>query len=165
MKKILLLAISVIAFSLTTQAQKKTGYLNTQEIMQAMPEAKKVGEDIEKYLTQLEAEFKIIMDEYESKVKKFQEDEKTLSETMKEIRVKEIRNLEQSLQAFRDGTQEKMQKKEAELVNPLIEKIKKAIDDVGKENNYDYIFSASALEYAKDSENITSLVKSKLGIK
>ena len=165
MKKILLLAVSVFAFTISSFAQKKMGYLNTQEILQSMPESKKVNEDLEKYLTQLEGELKGLYDEYQLKVKKYQDDEPKLSESMKEVRVKEIRSLEETITSFREGSQEKLQKKEAELVNPLLDKIKKAIESVGKDNGYDYIFNAAALEYAKDSENVTTLVKSKLGIK
>lgn len=165
MKKILLLAISVLAITFTTNAQKKMGYLNTSELIQTMPETKKIQEDLEKYYAQLDNEFKILVEEYQAKVKKYEDEAPKLTESMKEVKIKEIRSMEQSIQEFREGTQAKLMKKEDELSKPVMDKIKKAIEDVGKEGNYDYIFNAASLEYAKDGENITNQVKAKLGIK
>jgi outer membrane protein len=53
------------------------------------------------------------------------------------------------------------------MYKPILEKADKAIKDVAKENKYDYIFDASggAILFAKDSDNVLSLVKTKLGIK
>ncbi len=166
MKKVLLLIAAVLALGITSvSAQKKTGYLNSQELLSAMPEYKKVTDSLENYQKGLEAEFNELGGEYQKKIAEFTEKEKTLSETIKQVKIKEINDLEGKIQEFRVSSQEKLNKKEAELINPLLSKIQKAIDDVGKENNFDYIYNENALLYAKDSENITSLVKAKLGIK
>lgn len=159
------MAISVVAFTFTSNAQKKSAYISTDVIIQAMPETKKVQEDIEKYYKQLEGDFNVLVEEFQTKRKKFEDEAPKLSESMKEVKIKELTAMEQNIQEFRESTQEKLQKKQVELSTPVMEKVKKAIDDVGKEGNYDYIFNAATLEYAKDSENITNLVKAKLGIK
>ena len=130
-----------------------------------MPEYKKVNEDLEAYYKQLEADFAELSKEYQNKMKDYEDKVRTLSESMKEVKQKEIMALQQNIEDFRTSSQEKLSKKEAELVNPLLKKIQDAIDAVGKENNFDYIYNESALLYAKDSENITPLVKAKLGIK
>lgn len=182
MKKVMLLVVAALTLGFQVHAQKapaaqnaqttsaaasvkKLGYLNSQELLSAMPEYKKVNEDLEAYYKQLEADFAELGKEYQSKIKEFEEKAKTLSESMKELKQKEIIDLQKRLEEFRESSQEKLSKKEAELVNPLLKKIQDAIDAVGKENNFDYIYNESALLYAKDSENITPLVKAKLGIK
>jgi outer membrane protein len=166
MKKVLILLATVLAFGVTNvMAQKKMGYLNSQELLTAMPEYKKVNDSLESFYKKLDQEFGILANEYQAKIKKYEEESKTFSESMKEVKIKEIQSLEQRMQEFKASSSEKLQKKEAELLNPLLDKVQKAIDDVGKEQNFDYIYNEQALLYAKDSENITSLVKAKLGIK
>ncbi|OJU74560.1 MAG: hypothetical protein BGO09_02915 [Bacteroidetes bacterium 47-18] len=181
MKKVLLLVVAALTLGLQVNAQKapatqntqattgaspkKLGYLNSQELLSAMPEYKKVNEDLEAYYKQLEADFAELSKEYQNKMKDYEDKVRTLSESMKEVKQKEIMALQQNIEDFRTSSQEKLSKKEAELVNPLLKKIQDAIDAVGKENNFDYIYNESALLYAKDSENITPLVKAKLGIK
>ena len=52
------------------------------------------------------------------------------------------------------------------LMKPVLEKVNKAIIEVGKEGKYNYIFDKSldAILFSQDSEDVTSLVKKKLGL-
>ena len=54
--------------------------------------------------------------------------------------------------------------KEKELLEPILQKARKAIEDVASEGNYTYIFdkSVGSILYAKESENILEKVKKKL---
>ena len=62
--------------------------------------------------------------------------------------------------------QESLAKKENEILKPIIDKAKKAINDVAKEKGYDYILDTGLgmVLYASDSEDILPLVKKKLGL-
>jgi outer membrane protein len=53
-----------------------------------------------------------------------------------------------------------------ELTSPIIEKARKAVEDVATENSYTYVFNSTEglLLYATPSDDITDLVKAKLGI-
>ena len=57
-----------------------------------------------------------------------------------------------------------MQEKEQELLEPILSKARKAIDEVALEGEFTYIFDKSqgSLLYANESENILNLVKKKL---
>lgn len=166
MKKILFLVLATIAISFGASAQTyKTGFLNTQELIVAMPEYKKATDSLTKFRESLEADFKTLSAEYEKKIAEFQQNEKTLSETIKGIKVKEIENLQGQLQEFQTSAQVKLEEKNEAIFNPLYDKIQKAIEAVGKENNFNYIYNQATLLFAKDSENITPLIKAKLGIK
>jgi outer membrane protein len=50
-------------------------------------------------------------------------------------------------------------------MQPIMDKARKAIEAVGKENGYQYIYDAAGLLYAQDSDNVLPLVKAKLGLK
>jgi len=75
--------------------------------------------------------------------------------------------LQNRVEEFKNQSQELLSKKEQELIQPLIDKAKKAISDVAKERGYTYIFdvSAGSLLYYQDSDDIMPYVKEKLGIK
>lgn len=166
MKKIFFLVLASITISFGASAQTyKTGFLNTQELITAMPEYKNATDSLTKYRESLEADFKTLSAEYEKKIAEFQQNEKTLSETIKGIKIKEIENLQGQLQEFQTAAQVKLEEKNEAIFTPLYDKIQKAIDAVGKENNFNYIYNQSTLLFAKDSENITPLIKAKLGIK
>ena len=53
------------------------------------------------------------------------------------------------------------------MLKPIVDRAKKAIEEVGKENGYTYIFDAGvgAVLYSQDSDDIMPLVKKKLGLK
>lgn len=168
LKKFLLvmfIAIPSIAISAQTM---KFGHVNSQEILMAMPEL----ESIEKHLDDLqgvwENELLKLREEYNAKIKEYQEKQATMLESIKEVRQSEIAEMEQRIVTFNQQASQDLQKKQQELLMPVIEKIKKAIDDVGNDNSFTYIFdlaTQSILFTGKDAQDIAPLVKAKLGIK
>ncbi len=60
-----------------------------------------------------------------------------------------------------------IKKKEQELLTPLINKAREAINEVAKENGYKYIFDSSlgVILFTDDTDDILPLVKKKLNIK
>ena len=63
---------------------------------------------------------------------------------------------------FQETAQSELQKKEGELMKPLIDKIKASISKVGKSKGYQYVLDASGLLLA-DGPDITADVKKDLG--
>jgi len=167
MKKIMfLLAIGMtIGFGVSAQSAKKTGYVNTQELLANMPEARKADSLLDKYRKDLAAQYKTMTDEFQTKLAAYQKDGATMSDAVKEVKEKELQDMQNRIQDFQQGAEDKIGKKNEELLKPIFDKAKKAISDVGKDGQYDYIFEGGQLLYAKDAENIMPAVKAKLGIK
>ncbi len=60
-----------------------------------------------------------------------------------------------------------MQRKQAEVMQPIIEKAQNAIKEVAKANGFTYVYDIASgvlLYFSDDSEDILPLVKQKLGI-
>jgi outer membrane protein len=167
MKKITLLTALFGTFISASYAQNKLGYINSRELLEVMPEVKKADSSLQIYAKSFQDQLESMSKEYESKVKDFQANEKTMNEAVKEVKVKEVQQLQERMETLQQSAQEKTSKKREEMYKPILEKADKAIKDVAKENKYDYIFDASggAILFAKDSDNVLSLVKTKLGIK
>lgn len=163
MKNILLVVLTIAS---TTLFGQKLGHLNSNELLLAMPERTAVEGQIKKYAQDLETQLGAMTNEYQMKVQNFQTNEPTMTETIKQDKIKEITNLEQRINEFQQTAQQDLQSKEEELLKPLIDKAKKAIEDVAKEGNYNYIFDSGVgvLLYQKDSDDIMPLVKKKLGL-
>lgn len=164
MKKIVLLLSVGLLFALSSQAQK-LGYIKTEDLIDAMPEYKKAMSDLEIYQKTFQDQGQTMYKEYQTKVDAYQKDLPTMNDAMKETREKEIVDLQNRIQDLDSTMQTKMQAKQKDLMAPIFDKVKAAIQTVGKENNYQFIFDGGGLLYAQDADNVLPLVKTKLGLK
>jgi outer membrane protein len=80
--------------------------------------------------------------------------------------MKGVQDLEQNMVDLRSQAEQDLAGLEQKLMQPMIDRAKKAIEDVGKEESFTYIFDTSTgvLLYMS-GEDITPKVKAKLGIK
>jgi outer membrane protein len=124
---------------------------------------------LQKINKDLAASYEAMNVELNNKYQKFQEDMKNLSDLMKKTRQEEIAQMQQRIEQFKESANEEIQKQQSELMQPILEKIKKAIADVGKDNGFLYIFDigqgSNILYFSAESVDVTSLVKGKLGLK
>ena len=168
-KSLILLFAAMLAFSASAFAQKtiKLGHINSSELMQIMPGKDSAQAAFEAEVKVLEGELKAMQEELEKKYTDYQERKAQLSDLLRTTKEQELSDLQQRIQVYQQNAQKKLQEKEAELLQPIIDKAKQAISAVAKENGYTYIFdtSAGALLYQQDSDDILSLVKKKLGLK
>ena len=164
-KAYLILATLAISLGLQAQNPVKLGHLNTQELLLLMPERAEAEAKLNTLSTQLEGRLKVLSTEYQSKIQGFQAlPADTPQSTVEDMRG-EIVAMEKRITDFRTNAQNDLGSKEEELVQPMIEKLQKAIDEVGAENGFTYVFdlSAGSVVY-HNSDDITVLVKTKLGI-
>lgn len=169
MKKIVVILACTLATSSVIYAQTapKIGWIESAELLQSMPEKAKADSDLSKYQRDFQNQIELMMKDYQSKVTQYQSGEKTMTDAMKEVKGKEIQDLQQRIEAIQQTAQEKIQQKKQDVYAPILDKADKAIKAVAKEHNYDYIIdkSGGALLYGKDGDNILPLAKAKLGIK
>ena len=163
MKKITFLALLSI-LALSAIAQNKFGYIDSQELLMLMPERKTAETNVQNFAKSLEAQLGSMTAEYQQSVQEYQANEATYTDLVKQDKVAEITGLEQRIQNFQQNAQQSLQTKEQELLEPILTKARKAIEDVATEGDYTYIFDKSigSILYAKDSENVLTLVKKKL---
>ncbi len=170
MKKLLFVISFVLLAgisSLVAQTNAKLGYINSAELMQLMPGMDTVETALNAHRTSLEQTIQTMYAEYQNKAQDYQNNYNTMSQIIRQTKEKEIQDLQTRIQQFQQTADQDLQRKRAELFNPLIERAQKAISDVAKENSYTYIFDAStgSLAYFDGGDNIIELVKTKLGIK
>ena len=167
MKRIVLIVACGLLMGNIALAQTKFGHINSAELLKSMPEVTKAETDIQAYAKTFQDQLQAMGKEYEKKVQEFQAGEKTMTDAMKEVKVKEIKDLEARIESTNQSAQEKVEKKRQELLQPIIDKADKAIKAVAAEKTYNYIFDTStgSLLHAKTADDIMPLVKAKLAIK
>ena len=165
MKKILILSILCL-FAVNSYSQNKLGYIDSQELLLLMPERKTAEEEVQTFAKSLESQLQAMTAEYQQSVQEYQSNESTYTDLVKQDKVTEITGLEQRIQSFQQNAQQALQAKEQELLEPILQKARTAIEDVASEGNYTYIFdkSVGSILFAKESENILQLVKKKLNL-
>lgn len=168
-KSLILLFAAMLAFSASAFAQKtvKLGHINSSDLMQIMPGKDSAQAAFEAEVKILDGELKAMQEELEKKLNDYQERKSQMTELIRSTKEQELNDLNQRIQVYQQNAQKKLQEKEAELLQPIIDRAKQAISDVAKENGYTYIFdtSAGAVLYQQDSDDILNLVKKKLGLK
>ena len=166
--KITLVTFTFVCFGFAganAQQSHKLGYIDFQELMQQMPEYKKANSDMEAYGKKLEDELKTMSAEYDKKLEAYQKLGDKMEGSIKETKEKELRDIQARIQGFQQSAQQDVRKKEEELLKPIIEKAKRVIGEVAKENNYYYVYDSSPgspLLYKPESEDLMSIVKKKL---
>ena len=169
MKKFVIIAFVAVTglFSVNAMAQSKVAHINAQALIAAMPEAKKAETDLQTYAQSLEGDGKALVDEYTKKMKEFDEKAATMTDNVKEIKTREIQDAQKRIQDYRDAAEQKVQNKQQELLKPIYDKARKAIEDVAKEKGYGYVIDSSAgiLLVSPAADDILAAVKGKLGIK
>jgi len=163
MKKIYLLSLTLL-ISISSFSQNKFGYIDSQELLLLMPERKTAEEEVQTFAKSLESQLQAMTAEYQQSVQEYQANEATYTDLVKQDKVTEITGLEQRIQSFQQNAQQALQSKEQELLEPILQKARKAIEDVASEGDYTYIFdkSVGSILYVKESENILDKVKKKL---
>ncbi len=127
--------------------------------MPAMLDAQK---QLEKLSGTYDAEYKTMVEEFQSKVKKYESEATTVSDKVNEERSKEVQEMQKRIVDYRDNAQKELQKKEQDLTKPLIEKVRASIQKVGKAKGYQYVFNGNDL-LLSDGPDITADVKKDLG--
>ena len=168
MKKIILCAICAICGFTTANAQAKFGHVNTQEIMQAMPEFTKAKAEIEALQKQYEADLKGMQDELQKKAEAFEKEQATLPENIKQRRETELQEMYQKIQQSYQDNQQALAKAQQDKMQAITTKVLDAIKAVGEAGGYVYIMdTASGIPFISTtlSKDVTPEVKAKLGLR
>ncbi len=152
--------------NLNVAAQSKIGHINSNDLLEIMPERTKAAADVEAFAKQLEMQLKNMSAEYETKLREYQSQQALMTEPVRQTKVQEITDLESRIQQFQLTAQESLQKKESEILKPLIDKARNAINTVAKEKGYDYILDTGlgVVLFFDTGDDILPLVKKKLGL-
>ena len=174
MKKIIALAISLVTLcSANFVSAQKFGHIDSEAIIQALPDTKAAQATLENESKKFQAQYQAMGQEYQAKVQAFQENENLApqavekwSEAIKADKAQEIMQLEERIQKFSDNAQVSIQNKQKELYAPIMDKIDNAVKKVATTGGYIYVFDKNGVLFINTelSTDLTNAVKKELGI-
>jgi outer membrane protein len=161
------LIIALCGFMNTGFSQAaKFGYIDSNELLEMMPAKDSIQQALQDYGKMLETQLQTMYAEYQTKVQDYQANQSTMSDIIRQTKEKELADLETRIQTFQQQADTDLQEKQVELLQPLLDKAKSAINAVAKEGGYTYIFDigTGAFLYYETGDNIMPKVKAKLGL-
>jgi len=169
MQKFKSLFIALLLFVGTTgmiTAQSNVAHIDTQALIEAMPEMKASQSQLEKLQKTYDTEIKALMKEVETKAQQYgnEQDSKTEEENIK--RVQEIQGMQNNIAAYREQALKDLQQKEIDLFQPILEKARDAIQKVGRAQGFQYVIDSSSGNgvLLAEGKDLLADVKKELGI-
>lgn len=162
--KLIAFAGFIMLTTLASAQQGKIAYVNSQDLLEAMPEAKVAQTQLAAMAGQLDSIYKKYINEYQMLIQKIQNP--LITEIEKDAIGQDLSYLEQRIQQYEQDSQTKLDAKKAELFQPIIDKATAVVKEVAKEAGYAYVIdnSLGVLIMAPDGDNILPLVKKKMNI-
>ena len=143
--KTLLLATLMTALPMTlTYAQSKIAHIDTQKLISEMPEViaaqKQIKAVEETYTKEIENTYK----EFQTKAQSYSADAANQTDVTNQARQTELESMQQNIQKYRETAAQDLQKKQGEMMRPLYEKARAAIEKIASAQGFDYVLDASA---------------------
>jgi outer membrane protein len=117
--------------------------------------------------TKLQEQLQVMQQDLQNKYNDYMTQRDSLPDLIRATKEKEIQDYEQRMQQYSQMAQQTIGQKEQQLLQPIITKVQKAIDEVGQDQGLIYIFdiSSQVVVYHSDkSIDCAPLVKAKLGV-
>lgn len=168
MKKGLIIALAMIFGALQLNAQK-VGYIDTEKILKVIPEYKSAQTQLESLSEQYQSKIESEYSKIEVMYNNYQKQKATMSPQARAQRENEIIEREQTvkqLQMSYFGQDGLMQKKSAELLDPIKDKVNAAIEKVASSGGYMILFDVAAMQgvaYKNVNDDLSPLVIKALG--
>lgn len=164
-KKILLIAALVAPIFVSAQ---KIAVVNSKAIFESMPEKVAAENQLNSLLAKYNEENSKLEREFNQKYSEYQSLDATTPKSIKARRVQEIQENQQKIADYQQMVDQDMKLKQAELLDPIKNKIQSVIDSIGVESGYSLILDVSVTPVAfkgADTKDITEDVKTRLGLK
>ena len=169
-KKLLLIIIMALPCSGLIAQTPKFGHIDLNAVFMVMPEYSAIQKTLDEETSKLESQFTVMREELTKLENDFAQNAANMTPQQQEQKRTEYVEMTQKVQAFLENAQQTLQQRQAELQQPVLDKLNKTIDDIGVEQGFLYIFQVNlaeisfALYYSSQSVDVTPFVKQKLGI-
>ena len=165
--KSIIITLSIVLTALTASAQK-FGHFDSQAFIQTMPDFKDAQNTLDQKASTFETQMAALNEEFQKEYQAFQSKSATMTEKELEEKQQELQEMYQKVQSFSQTARESLQQDQQTLMKPIMMRVQRAVQEVGAEGGFLYIFESKAgltlFVSPVQSEDITPLVKKKLGI-
>lgn len=156
----------------SSQKSLRIGYTNLEVVLSYLPEAQQVEQQLRTYERKVIEQLNIKQSYLQTKVEEYTELKQAgkLTAAQEEERRKEIMKLDEEIKRFQEESEQNYLKKKAELLQPIIDKLQKALDELAVAEGYDYILNNSNstgvafILHGPKEHDVTEKLLKKLGV-
>ena len=165
MKHIILFSCLLVGLSFGANAQK-FGHLDVQSLIMNMSVQANIEATLQNAALEYEAQIQSMQADLQAKDTEYQTKSTTWPEVIRAQKEKDMQSIYQGLQEFAQTAQAELGQMEQDLFSPLVISVQGAINTVGEEHQFTYIFDSStgATVYTGGGTDVTDLVRTKLGL-
>ena len=159
---VVFIAMATMSFG---QNALKIGHLNVNEVIEALPERDSAAAVLEKETNEYKAVFEEMQVVHNNLVEAYQTNLTTYSDLMRKTKEAELIDKQKRIADFEEMATSTLQQRNQQLLQPIYDKVMKAIGAVANEQSFTYILDVSrggVVFMAKDSNDVTQLVLTKL---
>lgn len=172
MNKIKLVAVAALFFLTAASANaqaggQKSGYISLDQVVYLMPEVGKIDTLLQHYQSDsINTQFASLVQEYNYKDSMLtSKDSAKIPAQVKAQYRQDLQNLAYQVQNWQGISQQAMQAKQNEMLEPVYRRAMAALNQVAKENGYTFVFNQEVLLVAPPGDDLLPLVAKKLGLK
>ncbi|HVN49668.1 MAG TPA: OmpH family outer membrane protein [Bacteroidota bacterium] len=164
-----LIVLACMAMPAAAQ-QVKIGYFNSDAVMKQLPDAQDAQKQLDQLVADWQQEINKMQDDWKHKFDDYDKRKLIMTDQRRAEAERELRDLDQKIVDYRNqkfGQNGELFNKQNELMKPVQDRVFKAVQDVAKEDSYDYIFDKSSdvlLMYTNEKYDVTLKVADKLKI-
>ena len=142
------IAIALVAFPIVAMAQK-FGVIDTEALIQSLPEVKEVQTQLDVYSQKYETDFNSLKADMDKKYAELQSLPEGTPAEIRKRRVQELQELDQKINQFRQTATIDIQNHEQTLMTPIRNRVSEALRCVGQEGDYIIIFETTTPAYVR----------------
>lgn len=135
------ICLLVLFVSGTAYGQIKIGYMNTQEVLNNMPQRPEVEEKLNSFIETKRSELQDRIANFQEAVATYQENQSSMTEQEIQQREQELAQQEADMRQFQRNIQSQIQQRRSELLQPLYQAMDEAIAAVAQQNNFDFVLN------------------------
>ncbi len=169
MKQMLMLAvIGFVALTMPLSAQMKIAYFSSDAVMKQLPDAQDAQKQLDQLVADWQQELNRMQDDWKKKFEDYDKRKLIMTDQRRADTEKELRELDQKIVDYRNqkfGQGGELFQKQNDLMKPVQDRVFKAVQDVAREEGYDYVFDKSGdilLMYANEKYDLTQKILDKL---
>ncbi|RWW92389.1 OmpH family outer membrane protein [Flavobacterium cerinum] len=146
MKNPKILFITILFFAAAHQqagAQAKIAHIDVSQLMAVMPEMKAAEIQIDKLSKTYDNEYAKMVEDFKTKVKKYDSEAATTKNVVKDARNTELTEMRTRIDQHKETAYKELQTRQEAIYKPIVEKARKAIQKVGKAKGYRYVIDST----------------------
>lgn len=170
MKKLIVISLLLFTSSFSL-AQLKIGYIDSDAIMDNLPDVQDARQKLDALIKDWQAELNKMENDWKSKYDDYEKRKLIMTDQTRSETEAALVKLENDIAQYREkkfGTNGELFQKQDELMKPVQNKIFNVLKEIAEEENYDFVFDRSGdimFLYAKEQYDLTSKVLDRLKLK